>query len=120
MRRKPRDDVAANDHRLDVGGTRSEDHDGDPIAEPVEVRGSHVDDRDIGLFAWREGADLAATAQPGAGRRPAVPVVKVIEPPGRRCGPAACTAASAPKYRRAKNSLALSRSWAAMSRMTIR
>jgi hypothetical protein len=29
---------------------------GSPI--PVQVRGSHVDDRDIGLFAWREGADL--------------------------------------------------------------
>jgi hypothetical protein len=37
------DDVAANDHRLNVGRTRSEDHDGDRVAEPVEVRGSHVD-----------------------------------------------------------------------------
>jgi hypothetical protein len=31
---------------------------------------------------------LAATAQPGPGRRPAMPVVKVIEPPGCRCGAA--------------------------------
>src|SRR6202167_1366632 len=50
--------VAANDHRLNVGGTRSEDHDGDRVAEPVEVRGSHADDRDISLFAWRQRADL--------------------------------------------------------------
>src|SRR5689334_1854026 len=46
---------------------------------------------------------LAATVHPGPGRRPAMPVVKVIEPPGCRCGAAACTAHSAPKYRRAKN-----------------
>src|SRR5579859_2981060 len=45
------DDVAADDHRLNVGGTGSEDHDGDRVAEPVQVRGSHVDDRDVGLFA---------------------------------------------------------------------
>ena len=48
------DDVAANDHRLDVGGTRSEDHDGNRVAESVQVRGSHVDDRDIGLLAATE------------------------------------------------------------------
>jgi hypothetical protein len=30
------DDVAANDHRLNVGGTRPQDHDGDWVAEPVE------------------------------------------------------------------------------------
>ena len=40
---------------------------------------------------------LAATAQPGLGRRPAMPVVKVIEPPACRCGVAAWTAHSAPK-----------------------
>jgi hypothetical protein len=40
---------------------------------------------------------LAATAQPGPGRRPAMPVVRVIEPPGFRCGAAACAAHSAPK-----------------------
>jgi len=28
------DDVAANDHHLNVGGTRSQDHDGDRVAEP--------------------------------------------------------------------------------------
>src|SRR5580704_16621380 len=52
------DDVAADDHCFHVGGTRSEDHDCDRVAEPVEVRGSHVDDRDVGLLAWCQGADL--------------------------------------------------------------
>jgi hypothetical protein len=40
---------------------------------------------------------LAATAQPGPGRRAAMSVVKVIEPPARTCGTAACAAYSAPK-----------------------
>ncbi|GAA0461141.1 hypothetical protein Ade02nite_15590 [Paractinoplanes deccanensis] len=40
---------------------------------------------------------LDATDQPGEGRSPAVPVVSVMEPPGRRWGRAARTAASAPK-----------------------
>ena len=40
---------------------------------------------------------LAATDQPGVGRSPAVPVVRVIEPPGRSRGSAARTADSAPK-----------------------
>src|SRR3984957_2369586 len=75
------DDVAADDHRLNVGGTRSEDHDGDWVAEPVEVRGSHVDDRDIGLFAWGQGADLVLKVPyPGSvdgGQAQHVPLVQV-------------------------------------------
>src|ERR1700683_2624379 len=47
------DDVATDDHRLNVSGTRSQDHDGDRVAEPVQVRRSHVDDRNVGLLAWR-------------------------------------------------------------------
>src|SRR5580698_6390139 len=75
------DDVAADDHRLNVGGTRSQDHDGDRVAEPVEVRGSHVDDRDIGLFAWREGADLVLevphSGSVDGGQAQHVPLVQV-------------------------------------------
>src|SRR5580693_9928673 len=75
------DDVAADDHRLNVGGTRSEDHDGDRVAEPVEVRGSHVDDRDIGLFAWRQGADLVLkvphSGSVDGGQAQHVPLVQV-------------------------------------------
>src|ERR1700683_3870386 len=75
------DHVAANDHRLNVGGTRSEDHDSDRVAEPVEVRGSHVDDRDISLFAWREGANLVLKVpHPGpvdGGQAQHVPLVQV-------------------------------------------
>src|SRR5690349_17935788 len=75
------DDVAANDHGLDVGGTRSEDDDGDRVAESVQVRGSHVYDRDIGLLAWREGADLVLEVpHPGSvdgGQAQHVPLVQV-------------------------------------------
>ncbi len=46
------DDVAANDHRLNVGGTRSEDHDGDRVVpEPVTRCGDRMSmTSDIGLF----------------------------------------------------------------------
>src|ERR1700722_2880154 len=52
------DDVAADDHRLDVGGTRAQDHDGDRVAEPVQVRGSHVNNDDIGFFSGGGGGGL--------------------------------------------------------------
>ena len=75
------DDVAADDHRLDIGGTRSQDHDGDRVAEPVQVRRSHVDDRDVGLLAWREGTDLVLKMpHPGSvdgGQAQHVPLVQV-------------------------------------------
>ena len=52
------DDVAADDHRLDVRWSCSEHHDRDGVAEPVEMGGAHVDDGDVGLLAWGEAADL--------------------------------------------------------------
>jgi hypothetical protein len=52
------DDVAADDDRLHVGWSRAENHDGYRVAEPVQMRGAHVDDRDVGLLSGCQGADL--------------------------------------------------------------
>jgi hypothetical protein len=43
-------DVASNEHSLDVGRARPKHHGGDSVAEVVEMRGPHVDDRDVGAL----------------------------------------------------------------------
>ena len=61
------DDIAADDHRLDVRGSCAEHHDRDGVAEPVEVRRAHVHDGDVGLFARRQAPDLVfEVPHPGA------------------------------------------------------
>jgi DNA-binding transcriptional LysR family regulator len=54
----PLDDVAADDHRLDIRRPGAEDHDRDRVAESIEVWRAHVHDRDVGLLARCQAANL--------------------------------------------------------------
>jgi hypothetical protein len=54
----PLNDVAADDHGLHVGGASAQNHRGDAVAVTIEMRRSHVDDRDVSLLARRKAADF--------------------------------------------------------------
>jgi alkanesulfonate monooxygenase SsuD/methylene tetrahydromethanopterin reductase-like flavin-dependent oxidoreductase (luciferase family) len=51
-------DLPGDEDGLDVRRARTHDKRGDRIAESVQMRRAHVDDRHIGLLARREAADL--------------------------------------------------------------
>ena len=60
------DDVAADDHRFDVGRSGPEDHDGDGVADSVQVGGAKVSmrrDRDAALP--RRDPDATGLLRPG-------------------------------------------------------
>src|ERR1700719_1061705 len=91
------DDIAADDDRFHISGSRAEDHDGDRVAEAVEVRRPHVDDRDVGLLAGCQGADLVLkmpdTGAVDGGEPQHVPLVEIhgrdhlVPGDGGRVGP---------------------------------
>jgi hypothetical protein len=63
----PLDDIAADDHGLDIRGPCTEHHHRDRIPDPVEVRRAHVNNRNVGLLTWRQAPDLLVeTPHPGA------------------------------------------------------
>ncbi len=87
------DDIAADDHRLDIRRACTKHHHRNGVAEPVEVRRAHVHDRDVGLLARRQAPDLVLEAlHPGAVESREPQHVTLMEPhrldplPSRQCG----------------------------------